>query len=327
MAQILSQEEVDALLTGLSGGAIEAETDRPPAQDGTVPYDFTNQDRVVRGRMPTLEMIHDRFARLFRTTISGSLRRAVDVSIVNSEITKFGEFIRALPVPTSLHLFKMDPLKGLGVLVVEGKLVFALVECYFGGRGGSLFKLEGREFTPIEQRLVKRVVDLILADYKASWSPVHPISMEFVRSENNPQFVNVVPPSDVVMIVECELEMEEAAGRLLFCLPYATLEPIRDKLRAGFQSENPEIDNAWIDRLKDRLKEAPVNVRARLGTAAIRGRDLLNLQIGDIITLNEDRSTPLRIFVENAWKFSGKPGSFKGSRAVQITGAILPKRS
>jgi len=327
MAQILSQEEVDALLSGLSGGAIEAETDQPGAADGILPYDFTNQDRIVRGRMPTLEMIHDRFARMFRASISGSLRRAVDVSIVSSEATKFGEFMRGLPVPTSMHVFKMDPLKGLGVLVIESRLVFSLVECYFGGRGGTMFKLEGREFTPIEQRVVKRVVDLALSDYRASWNPVHPISVEFVRSEINPQFVTVVPPSDVVAIVECELELEEASGRVVFCLPYSSLEPIRDKLRTGFQSENLEVDTAWINRFKNRVKEAPVDIRVQLGTAVIRGRDLMNLQPGDVITLNEDRASPLRVFIEDMVKFAGKPGSYRGSRAVQITRMIPPKRS
>ncbi|MCX7014520.1 MAG: flagellar motor switch protein FliM [Candidatus Sumerlaeota bacterium] len=326
MAQILSQEEVDALLTGLTGGAIEAETDQPRSAEAVIPYDFTNQDRIVRGRMPTLEMIHDRFTRLFRTTISGSLRRAADVSIVNSEIVKFGDFIRGLPVPTSLHVFRMEPLKGFGVLVVEGKLVFALVECFFGGRGGSLFKLEGREFTPIEQKVIKRVVDLILEDYRVCWKPVHPVSVEFVRSEINPQFVNVVPPSDVVTTIECELELEEAAGRFIFCLPYSTLEPIRDQLRAGFQSENFEVDNAWMDRLRMRLREAPVDVRVQLGTASLRGRDLLRLQAGDVIPLNEDRSTPLKVFVEDMLKFRGKPGSHNGNRAVQICGIQYPKR-
>jgi flagellar motor switch protein FliM len=181
MAQVLSQEEVDALLTGLGGGTIEAETDQPPSPDGIVVYDFANQDRIVRGRMPTLDMIHDRFARLFRTSISGSLGHPVDVSIVNSEITKFGDFMRGLPLPTSLHLFRMEPLTGLGVLVIEGKLVFALLDSYFGGRGGSYFKLEGRDFTPIEQNIIKKVVDLVLGDYRQSWRPVHSISVDFVR--------------------------------------------------------------------------------------------------------------------------------------------------
>lgn len=326
MSQILSQDEVDALLNGLGGGAIEAETDQPMPEDGVIKYDFTNQDRIVRGRMPTLEMIHDRFVRIFRSTISGSLRRAVDVSVANSDITKFGEFIRSLPVPTSLHLFKMDPLKGWGVLVLEGRLVFALVESYFGGQGGSHFKLEGREFTPIEQSIIKKVVEMVLADYKVSWNPVHPVSVEFVRSEVNPQFINVVPPSDVVTRVELELEFEDATGRMLFCLPYSTLEPIKDKLRAGFQSESFDVDTAWIKRFGEQLKEAPVDVRVELGRTKLRGRDLLHLQAGDVLTLDRDASAALTVFVAGVPKMLARPGTFKGSHAVQIVDRIALRR-
>lgn len=326
MAQILSQDEVDALLTGLTGGTIEAETDEAPPEDGVVKYDFTNQEKIVRGRMPTLEMIHDRFARMFRTSISGALRRPVDVSIINCETVKFGDFLRGLPVPTSLHMYKMEPLKGWGILVIEGKLVFALVECFFGGRGSSSYKLEGRDFTPIEQRMIKRVVDLVLHDYRASWQPVHPVSVEFVRSEINPQFVNVVPPSDVVTTIECELELEDASGRLLFCLPYSTLEPIKDKMRAGFQSESFEVDLQWMRRFEERLKETVVEVVVRLGSATITSRDLINLQVGDVITLNEDISKPADVYVERILKLNGRTGSYKGNQAVQVSKWIPLKK-
>lgn len=326
MAEILSQDEVDALLNGLTGGTIEAETDEPASKGGASSYDFTNQDRIIRGRMPTLEMIHDRFARIFRTTISASLHRSVDVAITGTALTKFGEFIRSLPVPTSLHLFKMEPLKGRGVLVVEGQLAFALVETYFGGHGGSRFKLEGREFTSIEQRIIRKVVDMVLSDYGDSWNPVHPVNIEFLRSETNPQFVNVVPPSDVVTVVDCELEMEGVSGRLIFCLPYSTLEPIRDKLRAGFQSESMEVDAAWLERLKSQLKGANVEVRVELGRTTLRGREVLDLQPGDIITLGEDYKRPLTIYFGGLPKLVGVAGSHSGKRGVQILGRWTPGR-
>lgn len=326
MAEVLSQEEVDALLRGIAGGEIEVETDSGQDAVGVHPYDFANQDRIIRGRMPTLEMIHDRFARAFRTSISTALRRAVDVSVIGTDMAKFGDFIRTLPLPTSLHLFRMDPLRGYGLLVFEGKLVFAFVDSFFGGSGVGHVKLEGRDFTVIEQRLIKKVVDLLLEDYESSWRTVHPVEIQHVRSEINPQFVNIVPPSDVVVTIALELEFEEATGTMTLCLPYSSIEPIRDKLRAGFQSEAIDADTTWNDRLRSQLREVPVQISVTLGHTEITAREMLNLRLGDVIMLREDAASPIEIFVEDVLKMRGHVGVHRGSRAVQVKSLIYPKR-
>lgn len=325
MAQILSQEEVDALLRGISGGEIETKKKPIEDEEGVQRFDFTNQDRIIRGRMPTLEMIHDRFVRLFRTTISSALRRSVDISVVSTEMIKFGEFMRSIPLPTSLNLFKMDPLRGYALLVLEGKLVFALVDNFFGGKGKTNVKLEGREFTSIEQRLIKKIVGMVLSDYNQAWKPVYEVQVEFIRTEINPQFVTLVQPSDVVISIILEVEMEEIIGRMTMCIPYSMVEPIRDKLKSGFQSDLYDIDKTCTKRLVAQLKESRVNVRAKLGDAVIKGRDLLHLKKGDIIQLRQTQNVQLDVFVEDILKFRGYVGSFNGNKAIKIS-EVLPSR-
>jgi flagellar motor switch protein FliM len=322
MTKVLSQDEVDSLLRGMSDGEIEVETDVGIDDSGVIPYDLTNQDRIIRGRMPTLEIINDRFARLFRTTLSAAVRKVVDVSTTSVDMIKFGEFMRALPVPTSLHIFKMDPLRGHAILVIESKLVFNLVETFFGGTGQGEMKIEGRDFTPIEHRLTKKVVLLILEDMQKAWGPVHPITTEYARTEINPQFASIVPPTDVVVVIKFELEMDQTAGTITMCVPYSTIEPIRQKLYAGFQSDQLEVDHVWMKRFQEQLREAEVGVRVILGTTMLRSRELLNLQVGDVIQLDQDVSEPLLAEVQGVRKFTGIPGLWRGNKAFQVKNSI-----
>jgi len=318
MSKILSQDEVDALLRGMSGGEIEVEADHIADQDGVIPYDLTNQDRIIRGRMPTLEIINDRFARLFRTSISGALRKVVDVSTTSVDMIKFGEFMRSLPVPTSLHIFRMEPLRGHAIMVIETRLVFNLVDSFFGGAGKSDIKIEGRDFTPIEQRVTKRVVEMALSDLEKAWRPVHDISLIYVRSEINPQFAGIVPPTDVVLVIKFDLEMEQGSGTIIACVPYSTIEPIRDKLYAGFQSDQLEVDYEWMRRFKSQLREAEVRISVQLGRTTITGRDLLQLKEGDVIQLNQSVADPIVAFVEGVPKFRGVPGTIEGNQAFKV---------
>jgi flagellar motor switch protein FliM len=322
MTKVLSQEEVDSLLRGMSDGEIEVETDVGVNDSGVIPYDLTNQDRIIRGRMPTLEIINDRFARLFRTTLSAAVRKVVDLSTTSVDMIKFGEFMRALPVPTSLHIFKMDPLRGHAILVIESKLVFNLVETFFGGAGASEMKIEGRDFTPIEHRLTKKVVLLILEDMEKAWRPVHPVTTEYARTEINPQFASIVPPTDVVVVIKFELEIDQTAGTITMCIPYSTIEPIRQKLYAGFQSDQLEVDHVWMQRFQNQLREAAVDFRVVLGTTRLRSRELLNLRRGDIIQLDQDVSDPLYAEVQGVRKFKGIPGLRRGAKAFQVRTSI-----
>jgi len=319
MSKILSQDEVDALLKGMTGGEIEVETDQAPDADGVIAYDLTNQDRIIRGRMPTLEIINDRFARIFRTSISAALRKVVDVSTTSIDMIKFGEFMRSLPVPTSLHIFKMDPLRGHAIMVIETRLVFNLVDSFFGGDGKSDIKIEGRDFTPIENRVTKRVVEMVLSDLEKGWKPVHEVKMVYHRSEINPQFAGIVPPTDVVVVIKFDLEMEQAAGTIIICIPYSTIEPIRNKLYAGFQSDQLEVDMEWMRRFKKQLREAEININVILGNATITGRELLALKPGDVIQLDQDASDPVIALVQGVPKFKGMPGLADGNQAMKIT--------
>lgn len=317
MSKILDQDEVDALLRGLSGGEIEAENDILEDDSGVVVFDLSNQDRIIRGRMPVLEIINDRFARLASNAMANAMRKRADVNPISIDMSKFGDFMRSLPVPTSINIFKLDPLRGNAILVVDSRLVFAMVESFFGG-AGSQPKIEGRDFTPIEQAIIHRVVRIALENMEESWQPVHEVHIELVRSEVNPQFAAIVPPSDVVIVVTFEVELENAIGSLIVCLPYATIEPIRTKLYASFQTERLEVDHAWIARFKERLMETPVEMVVRFGRSQITGRQLLSLKPGDIILLENDVDDLLEAEIQGVRKFQGIPGLVKSNKAFQI---------
>jgi len=329
MEHVLSQDEVDALLKGLDGGEIETETDAAQPDDGQKgirPYDLTSQDRIIRGRMPTLEIINDRFARVHRITLSGALRKVVDITVTQKEMIKFGDFIRTLPVPTSLHVLKMEPLRGHVLLVVESRLIFNLVDCFFGGTGRSSFKIEGRDFTSIEQRVINKVVRMALKDLEEAWNPVTAIAFKFVRSEVNPQFATIVPPTELVIVVHYELEMDSLMGKIILCLPYSTIEPIRSKLSASYQSDQLEVDFSWTRRFIRRLREVQVSLTVELGRTQIKGQDLLRLEKGDVILLDQDVSHPLLVTVEGVPKYRAEPGIHKGNQAVKIVELITPPR-
>lgn len=317
MNKILEQDEVDALLRGLTGGEIESETQEAEDASGIVPFDLANQDRIIRGRMPVLEIVNDRFSRLCTNALSNMVRKRVELNPLFIDMTKFGDFMRSLPVPTSINIFKMEPLRGNALAIVDARLVFALVENFFGGQG-SQPKIEGREFTPIEQAIVDKVIKIVLENMEESWRPVHDVSLELVRSEINPQFAAIVPPSDVVVVISFEVELENAIGALTICLPYATIEPIRSKLHASFQTERLEIDHVWVSRLKDRLLETPVELKVHFGDAQLTGNQLIRLQVGDVIMLDKDIEELLGVYLEGVRKYWAVPGTVKSNKAIQI---------
>src|SRR6266851_8701515 len=275
MSQFLSQEEVDALLRGITEGDVPTDQGAGQGEDKIRPYDLTNQERIIRGRMPTLEIINQKFARLLRASLSGNLRRVIDVGAQNVEMIKFGEFLKTLPVPTSMHIMRINPLRGGALLVIESKLVFALIDSFFGGPGDFQVQVERRDFTPIETHMILRVVDIIFSDMEKAWESVEPITVELERSEVNPQFVGIVPPSDVVVLTPFEVEMDEANGGLTFCFPYSTIEPLRSKLYAGFQTERLEIDQSWLRRIVQQLQNLEVEMSVEFGAAEIQVRSLL----------------------------------------------------
>lgn len=322
MSEILSQEEVDSLLSGLSAGKIETETDTPLDETQTDLYDFASQERVIRGRMPTFEVINERFAREIRTTMSSLLHKTIDISAEAMETLKFGDFVRSLPVPTSLHLFRMDPLRGHALIVLESQLVFNLIDTFFGGKATGQAKIEGRDFTKIEETMVKKVVVACLKDLEEAWEPVEPIKTVFVKSEVNPQFAAIVLPTDLVIVTKFEIELEQSAGMFIVCLPYAMLEPLRATLTAGFQAETMDVDRTWQKRLREIILESKVDIRVQLGKAQITGERLIHMKKGDVIQLDQDADGPLIGMVEGYPKLEGYAGIQRGLQAFRVVKQI-----
>jgi flagellar motor switch protein FliM len=322
MGEVLSQGEVDALLRGVSGGEVETESDQPEEVSGATPYDLTSQEKNIRGRLPTLDIINQMFSSLFRNTFSSMMRKAADVSTVSTDTIKFGEFLRSLPVPSSLHIFRMEPLRGHGLMVVESKLVFAIVDTFFGGTGSQEAKITGRDFSAIEIRMTKNVVLSALKDLEKAWKPVHAVSTNYVRSEVNPQFAAIVPPTDIVLVILFDIELENISGSITICLPYAAIEPIIPKLKAQFQSEEMEIDQVWVRRLRTELLQTEVEMVAELGVSDTTPGRLLEFKVGDTIMLGNDVTDPLFIKVEGVPKFKGFSGVSRGTKAIQVTEVI-----
>jgi len=322
MGEVLSQGEVDALLRGVSEGEVETESDQPEEVSGVTPYDLTSQEKTIRGRLPTLDIINQMFSSLFRNTFSSMLRKAADVSTVSTDTIKFGEFLRSLPVPSSLHIFRMEPLRGHGLMVVESKLVSAIVDTFFGGTGSQEAKITGRDFSAIEIRMTKNVVLSALKDLEKAWKPVHAVSTNYVRSEVNPQLAAIVPPTDTVLVILFDIELENISGSITICLPYAAIEPIIPKLKAQFQSEEMEIDQVWVRRLRTELLQTEVEMVAELGVSDTTPGRLLEFKVGDTIMLGNDVTDPLFIKVEGVPKFKGFSGVSRGTKAIQVTEVI-----
>jgi flagellar motor switch protein FliM len=268
--------------------------------------------------MPTLEIINDNFSRLFRNSLSLSLRKIIDVGSKGVQMMKFGEFVRTLPVPSSLHVFKMEPLRGHAILVLDSKLIFTLVDIFLGGSGKTKFRVEGREFTAIESKLIRKVVNMVLADLEKAWNTVHPIAVRHVRSEINPQFVTIVPPSDLVIMISFGLELDQFTGLITLCIPYSIIEPIKGKLYSGYQSDHLEIDHSWIERFSERLRSVEVEVVVELGRRNIMVQDLLKLNVGDVLMLENEVSNFMKAKVEGVPKFLGKAGVLGGNKAFQV---------
>ncbi len=319
MSEILSQDEVDSLLAGLDSGDVETEKEvEAPEPEGLATYDFTSQDKVIRARLPTFDVINERLAREIRASMSNLLQTNVDVTANPLDTLKFSEFVRSLPVPTSLHVFRMEPLRGHALVVLESQLVYNLIDTFFGGEGSGQARVEGREFTAIEEVMIEKVVVACLKDIETAWLPIEPVKTSLIRSEMNPQFAAIVLPTDLVIVTRFEIELEQAAGNLVVCLPYAMIEPIRAKLASGFQAETEEIDIAWRNRLEEIILESTVDLRVRLGSTEISGERLIYMQPGDVIQLDNDAKDMLTGYIDGLPKIKGYAGVQRGFQAFCV---------
>ncbi len=311
--EVLNQDEIDALLHGVDNGAVSTQAATAPGE--VRPYDFANQVRIVRGRMPTLEMINDRFARLFRINLFAMLRRQPEITLLPIQMVKFADYVQSLQLPTNLNMVKILPLRGTALIVLDPKLVFAAVDNFFGGNG-RFAKIEGREFTATENRIIHMVLKHVFSDLKEAWSHVARLDIEYVGSEVNPHFANIVSPSEIVVVSGFRVELDGGGGDVHITMPYSMLEPLRELLYAGVASDRVEHDERWGMALREEIEDAEVELSTVLGRGKITMQQLLSMQPGDVLPC--DFAGRATVMAEDVPVFRGTFGVSHGQQAVQI---------
>jgi len=312
--QLLSQDEVDALLEGVTG-----ESQRPlekPKVDGIRTYDISSQERIVRGRMPTMEIVNERFSRNFRIGLFNFIRRSPEVSVGPVAVQKYSAFLRELVVPTNLNIVSVRPLRGNGLVVCEPTLVFGVIESLYGGNGKYQTRIEGRDFSPTELRVITRLMNVACEEYKKAWRGIYPLELQYLRSEMQPQFANIATPSEIVVTTSFTLEIGEMSGTIYFCIPYSTLEPIRDILYSTVQGDAVEADHRWVKLLTQEIQAAEIPLVVELAHANSTVEQLLSMKPGDFIELD------LNALIQA--KVSGVPilechyGTHNGKYAIKV---------
>ena len=323
-ADLLSQSEIDELLHGV--GEEELETDNAYPLDGEArPFDFNSQDRIVRGNMPTLELINERFAREFRVSMFGLMRKTIEVSAAGIKVVKFSEYSQSLLVPSSLNLTHVTPLHGTSLFVIDPKLVFALVECFFGGEGRFHTKIEGRDFTNTERRVTGLVLDMIYRDLIKAWSPIAKLDFKLHNTEVNPQFAQIVTPTEVVVVSTFDVELDSGGGKLQICFPWGMLDPLREALDSTTQGDGQQLDNRWYDALAHDIREAEVDLSVVFAETEMTLRALLEVQAGDVIPIEIPPSVTL--YGEGVPLFQGRYGVHDGHYALELERRFIPPMS
>jgi len=314
--QILSQDEVDALLQGITGESQKLEQEESTDTDGIREYDLASQERIVRGRMPTMEIINERFARNIRIGLFNLIRKSPEVSIGGIKVQKYSAFLREIVVPTNFNLVSVKPLRGSGLIVCDPALVFAVIDALFGGAGKFHTRIEGRDFSPTEQRVILRLVECIAAEYKKAWVGIYPVELEYQRSEMQPQFANIATPSEIVVATSFTLEIGETTGTVHFCVPYSTFEPIRDVLYSTMQGDATEPDRRWVNLLKHQIQAAEVELVVELAQAPATVEQLLSFKPGDFVELDLDPMIQAK--VDGVPVFDCHYGTANGRYSIKI---------
>lgn len=313
--QILSQDEVDALLQGITGESQKLEQEQ--VDEGAIRnYDLASQERIVRGRMPTMEIINERFARNIRIGLFNFIRKSPEISIGSIKVQKYSAFLREIVVPTNFNIVSVRPLRGSGLIVCDPTLVFAVIDALFGGAGKYHTRIEGRDFSPTEQRIIKRLVDVITSEYKKAWTGIYPLELDYQRSEMQPQFANIATPSEIVVATSFTLEIGDTSGTIHFCIPYATLEPIRDVLYSTIQGDAAEPDKRWVNLMKQQIQSANVELIAELAQAPATVEQLLSFKVGDFIEL--DLHQAIQAKVVGVPVFDCHYGTSNGKYALKV---------
>ena len=311
----LSQEEVDALLEGVTG---ESQNEvEPAAAKGEVrTYDISSQERIVRGRMPTMEIVNERFARNLRLGLFNFIRRTPEVSIGSIAVQRFGAFLRELAVPTNFNIVAVRPLRGNGLIVCEPALIFGIIDTLYGGSGKFQTRIEGRDFSATEHRVIARLLTVITDEYKKAWKGIYPIELEYQRSEMQPQFANIATPSEIVISTSFQLEIGEISGSIHFCMPYATLEPIRDVLYSSTQGDSIEVDRRWVNLLTREIQAVEITMVAELARTNTTVEQLLAMKAGDFIEL--EREPRIQAKVDGVPLFECQYGTHNAKYAIRI---------
>ena len=313
--QILSQDEVDALLQGITGESQKLEQEEAPTE-GVRDYNLAQQERIVRGRMPTMEIVNERFARNIRIGLFNFIRKSPEVSVGSIKVQKYSAFLREIVVPTNFNIMAVRPLRGSGLIVCEPTLVFSVIDALFGGVGKFHTRIEGRDFSATEQRIIRRLVDVITEEYKKSWQGIYPIELDYQRSEMQPQFATVATPSEIVVCCSFTLEIGDSTGTIHFCIPYATFEPIRDILFSSIQGDSVEPDRRWVKLLTQQIQSAEVDLVAELGHAPATVEQLLALKPGDFIELDLEKIIQAK--VDGVPVFDCYYGTSNGKYALRV---------
>ncbi|MEO6030475.1 MAG: flagellar motor switch protein FliM [Burkholderiaceae bacterium] len=313
--QVLSQDEVDALLQGITGESQKLEQEE--VDTGAIRnYDLASQERIVRGRMPTMEIINERFARNIRLGLFNLIRKSPEISVGPIKLQKYSAFLREIVVPTNFNIVSVRPLRGSGLIVCDPTLLFAVIDALFGGTGKHHTRIEGRDFSPTENRIIARLVEVITAEYEKSWQGIYPLELEYQRSEMQPQFANIAMPSEIVVATSFTLEIGEASGTIHFCIPYSTFEPIRDVLYSTIQSDANEPDRRWINLLTTQIQSAEVELVAELAQAPATVEQLLAFKPGDFIEL--DLNPSIQAKVVGVPVFDCHYGTSNGKYALKV---------
>ncbi|SES65088.1 flagellar motor switch protein FliM [Nitrosomonas marina] len=319
----LSQDEVDALLRSATDE--QDDINQEDNDSGIKTYDLATQERIVRGRMPTYEIINERFARLLRIGLFNFIRRTVDIAVGPVRVIKFSEFIRNLVVPTNLNMVHIKPLRGTALMVFEPDLVFLIIDNLFGGDGRYHSRVEGRDFTETEQRIIRRLLNVVFEEYEKSWKAVYPVHFEYIRSEMNPQFASIATPNEVVVCVSFDLEISGNSGEFHVCIPYSMVEPIRDVLYSTLQGEQMDIDKRWVRSLSKQIQGAEVELIANLGQVKMTFDQILCMQIGDVIPLDVPETVVAQ--VDNVPVMECRYGIINGQYALKVNSMISQREA
>jgi len=312
---VLAQDEVDALLevvTGESQKLAEEVYDRGEVRS----YNISSQERIVRGRMPTLEIVNERFARNLRVGLFNFIRKSPEIAVGSVTVHRYSAFLSQIAVPTNFNIVSVRPLRGSGLIVCEPSLVFGVIDTLYGGIGKFQARIEGRDFSATEQRVINRLVDVITLEYKKAWTGIYPMVLDYQRSEMQPQFANIATPSEIVVTTSFQLEIGDISGAIHFCIPYATLEPIRDVLYSSTQGDSIEVDRRWVSVLTEEIQAAEITLVAELARANTTIEQLLSMKSGDFIEL--DRLPKIQVAVEGVPIFECQYGTHNAKYAVRI---------